>query len=57
MRDPENEQYALERDLETKRRPVVRTSREEAVNPQRRQKRKRQRDHGEVPYQKTRRDR
>ncbi len=55
-RDPENDRYALERDLKTKLRSVFRTSRQEAVNPRRRMKRKPKRDQGEVPYQKTRRD-
>ena len=56
-RDPENERYALERDLKAKMRPVGRSSREQAVNPRRRKKPKPKRDQGEVPYRKTRRDR
>lgn len=55
-RNPENERYELERDLKLKRQPVRRAA-EQAENPQRRKKAKRQRDSGEVPYTLTRKDR
>lgn len=55
-RDPENELYIFEKDLKARLRPVIRVSRNEAVNPARRQKPKRRRE-GDTPYKKTRRDR
>ncbi len=58
-RNPENERYVMERDLDTKLRPLGHAYPPgvQANNPRRRKKPKPQRNHGEVPYQKTRRDR
>ena len=55
-RNPENDRYALERDLDLELRPTVRSP-GEATNPRRRKKTRRPATHADPPYRKTRADR